>query len=204
MDAWFESFHAGHVYVSNGPFLEFTVNGRQMGDEIRVRRGARLEIAASAQLNPDVDTLNRLELVVLGDVTAAAPRDGSDRVTLRQELRADRSMWLAVRALGDRQDPRNVVIAHSAPIYVVVDGEPTWKANAVEELVAYQRSQLHDLLTAPLEPLDDLEPWETRELLLSGWERQRPLLQPTVDQANALYDKLLERLKMLSAKSRGE
>jgi hypothetical protein len=63
---------------------------------------------------------------------------------------------------------------------------------------------LHDLLTAPLEPLDDLEPWETRELLLSGWERQRPLLQPTVDQANALYDKLLERLKMLSAKSRGE
>jgi hypothetical protein len=27
VDAWFESFHAGHVYVSNGPLIEFTVNG---------------------------------------------------------------------------------------------------------------------------------------------------------------------------------
>jgi hypothetical protein len=194
LNTWFDSFHAGHVYVTNGPFLEFTINGRQMGDELRVRRGARLNIAASTQLNPDVDQLNRLELVVLGDVAATVPADGKDRLALRQELKADRSMWIAVRALGGRQDPRNMIVAHSAPIYVVVDGEPSWKASAVPDLVAYQRAQLQDLLTAPLEPLDDLEPWETRDLLLSGWEKQRPLLQSTVDDANALYDKLLARL----------
>ncbi|OFW27066.1 MAG: hypothetical protein A3H97_21280 [Acidobacteria bacterium RIFCSPLOWO2_02_FULL_65_29] len=198
LDAWFESFHAGHVYVSNGPFLEFTVNGRQMGEELRVKRGARLDIAASTQLNPDVDKLNRLELVILGDVAATVPADGKDRLTFRQELKAERSMWIAVRALGERQDPRNMIIAHSAPIYVVVDGEPSWKASAVSELVAYQRAQLQDLLTAPLEPLDDLEVWETRDLLLSGWEKQRSLLQPTVDGANALYQKLLDRLSTFS------
>jgi len=201
LNTWFDSFHAGHVYVSNGPFIEFTVNGRQMGEELRVKRGAKLEISASTQLNPDVDALDRLELIVLGEVNATVPADGKDRVALRQELKADRSMWIAVRALGARPDPRNMIVAHSAPIYVVVDGEPSWKADAVSELVAYQRAQLQELLTAPLEPADDLEPWETRDLLLSEWDGQRDRLRPTVDQANALYDKLLDRFNGFSKRS---
>jgi len=201
LNNWFDSFHAGHVYVSNGPFIEFTVNGRQMGEELRVKRGSKLEISASTQLNPDVDALDRLELVVLGDVNATVPAEGKDRVSLRHELKADRSMWIAIRALGARPDPRNMVVAHSAPIYVVVDGEPSWKADSVSELVAYQRTQLQDLLTAPIEPSDDLEPWETRDLLLSEWDGQRDRLRPTVDQANALYDKLLDRLNGFSKRS---
>jgi hypothetical protein len=201
LDAWFASFHAGHVYVSNGPFLEFSVNGKQMGEEVRVKRGAKLTIAASAQLNPDVDALNRLEIVVLSDVALTAAAEGRDRIDLRQELKADRSMWIAVRALGERQEPRNMIVAHSAPIYVVVEGEPSWKAESVPGLVAYQRTQLQELMTAPLDPLEDLEPWETRDLLLSGWDRQRPMLQPIVDQANALYDRLLDRLSKFSPKT---
>lgn len=200
LDAWFESFHAGHVYVSNGPFLEFTVNGKQMGEEVRVKRGAKLNVVASAQLNPDVDKLNRLEIVILSDVAATVPADGKDRIEVRQELKAEHSMWIAVRALGDRQEPRNMIVAHSAPIYVVVDGEPSWKASAVPGLVAYQRAQLHELMTALLEPMDDLEPWETRDLLLNGWDKQRAMLQPTVDEANALYDKLMDRLGKFSPK----
>ena len=51
-DAWFEAFRAGHAYVTNGRFLEFSVNGRPMGHELRVTRGAPLAIEASAPLNP--------------------------------------------------------------------------------------------------------------------------------------------------------
>jgi hypothetical protein len=201
MDAWFESFHAGHVYASNGPLIEFTVNGKQMGEEVKVKRGTRLTIAASARLNPDVDTLNRLELVILSEVTATAPALARDHVELRQDMTAEHSMWIAVRALGDRQDPRNMVVAHSAPIYVMVDDEPSWSAKAVPDLVAYQRAQLQDMMTATLEPLDDLEPWETRDLLLDVWETQRPAMQPKVDEANALYDKLLDRFNRFSSRA---
>ena len=202
LDKWFTSFHAGHVYVSNGPFLEFTINKRQMGEELHVKRGASLDLKASAQLNPDVDKLNRLEVVVLGDVTAAVNAEGQDRIAVHQELKADHSMWIAVRAYGDRQEPRNMIVAHSAPIYVIVDNEPSWKVSAVPELVQYQRAKLEELMTAPVVPLEDLEPWETRDLLLDQWDKQLPLLKPQVDRASDAYQKLLDRVSTLAKKTR--
>ena len=196
-DAWFAGFRAGRVYASNGPLLEFTVNGREIGEELRVERGARLEIVAKARLNPDIDALARLELIVLGDVAAQQLARGQDSVALQSELTADRSMWVAVRAFGARQEPRNMTVAHSAPIYILVDDQPTWKTDAVPELVAYQRGQLNDLLTVPIEPNGDLEPWETGELLREHWESQRELLRPRVAEADARYAELLERVRQL-------
>lgn len=192
VDAWLDGFRRGHVYVSNGPFLEFTVNGRQMGEELRVRRGARLDLVASARLNPDVDTLNRLEVVVLGDVMAQEPARGSDRVALNTTLTADRSMWIAVRALGGHQEAQFQTIAHSAPIYVVVDDKPTWKADAVEELIALQRRHLNDLLTVPINADGDLEAFETRETIIEQWKRQLPMLTPRIREADGRYQALLE------------
>jgi hypothetical protein len=197
-DSWFGGFRQGHVYVTNGPFLEFTVNGRQMGQEIRVPRGSRLDIAASAQLNPDVDVLDRLELVVLGDVNAQEPARGRDRVQLRREVAAERSMWIAVRAHGRHQEAQFNTIAHSAPIYVVVDDRPTWKTEAVADLVAYHRAQLQQLLTVPVDPNQDLETWETRETLVEEWRRQLPQLRPRIDEADRRYQQLLDRVRTSS------
>ena len=116
VDAWFDAFRAGGLYVTNGPLLELTVDGRTLGEELHVEPGARLEVVAEAALNPDLDRLDRLELVVHGEVVATEPAAGRDRVALRTTLTADRSLWLAVRAFGERQAERNSTVAHSAPI----------------------------------------------------------------------------------------
>jgi hypothetical protein len=199
LDAWFTSFNAGRTFVTNGPLLGLTVNGRGMGEELRVKRGTSLKIAADVQLNPDVDTLDRLELVVLGDVTQTQPAQGKDRTQLSAQLTADRSMWIAVRAYGGRQDPRNTTIAHSAPIYVVVDDEPTWKRDAVPAIVAELRDRLARILTDSIDtPIQGNEPWETRLTLTDQWILQQPLLRPRVDAADALYVKLLEKWSTFS------
>ncbi len=193
LDAWFASFNAGHVFVSNGPFLEFTANGRMMGDELRVKRGTTLNIAASATLNPEVDSLDRLELVVLGDVSQTQSAQGKDRVQLRTTLKVEHSIWVAVRAFGSRQGPRNTIIAHSAPIYVVVEDEPTWKREAVPTILAEVRDRLRRILTDPIDsPIVNNEPWETRLTLTDQWIHQQPLLRPRVNAADALYQKLLD------------
>jgi hypothetical protein len=199
-DAWFASFKAGHVFVTNGPLIDLTVNGQGMGHEIRVARGARLDITASARLNPDIDRLGRLEVVVHGDAIATERANGSDRIELRKELTADRSMWIAVRVLGEReaapqgQASQLAAIAHSAPIYVVVDGQPFWKTAAVPDLVKEQRQLLQDLVNAPVDPMGDLEAWETVDVLARQWERQRFLLRARVDQADAKYADILRRV----------
>lgn len=192
-DSWYASFRAGHTYVTNGPFLEFSVNGRQMGDELHVPRGAKLEISAEAQLNPDVDKLDRLELVALGDVAATEAARGQDRVQMKTMLTADHSMWIAVRAYGARSEPRNTTVAHSAPIYVIVDDQPFWKLSAVPDLVRHQRETLNDILNGPLIPDEDLEEFQTHDLLLEEWPKQREMLRTRVAEADELYEKLLER-----------
>jgi hypothetical protein len=202
IDAWLAGFRRGHAYVTNGPFLEFTVNGNPMGEEIRVARGSTLDIAAAAQLNPDVDALDQLELVVLGDVATQAAAGGRDRVQLKTTLKADRSMWVAVRAYGAHQEPQFTTIAHSAPIYVVVDDEPTWKAGAVEELVKVQRGHLNELLTMPIEPDGDLEAYETRETILQQWKLELPILAPRIKEADGRYQALLDRYRKTSTSSR--
>ena len=198
-DAWFASFRAGHTYVTNGPFLEFTVNGHLMGDEIHVPRGSQLEIAAEGQLNPDIDTLDRLELVVLGDVAATEPGAGRDRVQMKKTLTADHSMWLAARVYGERNDPRNTTMAHSAPIYVIVDDEPFWKPSALPDLIRHQRDMLNDILTGPLVPDEDLEEYQTHDVLEEEWPKQREVLRPRVAEADALYQKILDRFQAMQS-----
>jgi hypothetical protein len=193
LDRWFESFRAGHTYVTNGPLVEFTVNGQPMGSEIRVKKGAKVDIVASADLNPDVDDLDRLEIVVLGDVAHSAAAKGQ-QASLKQSIVAERSMWIAARAFGARAEPRNTVIGHTAPIYVVVDDEPTWKAEAVPEIVAGARAQLQKLLVEQIDSTNDLEYWETRRMLADEWLTQRPLLKPRVAEADRLYQAMLDKL----------
>jgi hypothetical protein len=199
-DRWLEGFRAGRVFVTNGPLLRFTVNGRESGSELRVARGTKLTVAASAALNPDVDALDRLELVVLGDVAGTLEARGRDRVSLERPIVADRSMWIAVRALGRHQETANNTVAHSAPVYVVVDDEPTWKREELPALVARQRDKLklmRESNATNVDPMGDLEAWETKEKIVAEWQRQLPLLEPRIAAADARYGELLERWRAL-------
>jgi len=86
------------------------------------------------------------------------------------------------------------VIGHTAPIYVVVDDEPTWKPEAVPMIVEEARAQLRKLLVEQIDATNDLEYWETRKTLADEWLRQRPLLKPRVAEAELRYQALLDKL----------
>jgi hypothetical protein len=198
VDSWLAGFRRGRVYVTNGPFLELTVNGEPMGAELKAAAGSTVQIEATAKLNPDIDALDRIELVVHGDVVRQESANGQDTVKLSTTITADRSLWLAVRAYGKTQEQQFTTIAHSAPVYVVVGGQPTWKAEALPELVKVHRGHLADLLREPVNADGDLEFFETRETILDQWKKQLPALTPRVKEADARYQALLDRL----AKSR--
>lgn len=186
--AFFDGMQAGRLFVTNGPLLELDVNGQSMGATLQAKPGQALTIKAAARQNPDFGALDRLELVVHGDVIKTVQaKPGAETVELIHELQPHTSLWLAVRAFGTEMG-----VAHSAPVYIPVAGHTRcWKKAAVPELVARYTGILKALAALEIDwasqhEKDSLSP----ELLRLHWNAQREALQQRVKTALTFYDTL--------------
>jgi hypothetical protein len=188
--AFFAGMKAGRIFVTNGPMLELDVAGHGMGSELRVASGGVIRVEASARQNPDYGALDRLELVVHGDVVeTAAATPGAETLELTYELQPGASLWLAVRAYG-----KEAGMAHSAPVYLIVDDQQRFgKLDAIPELVDRYKRRLEG---APAQEID----WSLQhekdslslDLLRLQWDAQREFLERRVREAIRIYDELLE------------
>jgi Tol biopolymer transport system component len=119
---WIDGLKAGQSFVTNGPMLTFTADGKEPGAVLIVGEKPRIRVKAAAR-SPFPFT--KAELVHNGDViaTATLARDGLT-ATLDQEVRLDRGGWLAFRADGrgtpDTATP--TLNAHTNPVYVEAKG----------------------------------------------------------------------------------
>jgi hypothetical protein len=118
--SWKESIRAGHTFVSSGPMLELTVDGRLPGDQLSVSPGSRVTVSARASGHAGQVPLRDLEIVVHGQVVgriAAGDAPGQDATTLALELDlpVERGFWVAARASAGADQ-----FAHTTPVYVTV------------------------------------------------------------------------------------
>jgi hypothetical protein len=194
-DAWFAGLAEAHTFVTNGPILNFSLNGFGMGDKVSLSDGETISIIASASINPDIDRLDRLELVEQGKVISKVISDGgSDVLELSHELSAEHGTWFVVQAYGKNQKSGDgSVAAVSAPIYVSVDGQRTWKHSQVVALANKMKSELDGLAKLTLESAGRLDEWfETRRPWISNWSSQHEILQERIQQATDKYDELIK------------
>jgi hypothetical protein len=190
-DRWFDALRRGRTFVTSGPTLELDVGGASMGEEIRVRPGEPLDVRAAASQNPDLGSIERLELVVHGDVVAAE-EVSSERSTvrLRHRLAPVAGCWVAARAAG-----ADGTFAHSAPAFLSIDdSRATWRADAAPAIVARMRDRLAALLASDPDPRRDLEPWDSQATYARRWRELLPELTARVEEANRRYEALLERI----------
>jgi hypothetical protein len=198
-ESWFAGLSDAHTFVTNGPILSFEINGFGMGDNVSISSGERLTINAEASINPDIDQLARFELIEQGDVIREVISDaGSDELKLSHELTAEHGTWFVVRAYGKNQKAGDgSVAAVSAPIYVSVDGQRTWKLDDVTTLANKMKSALDSFASLSLESAGRLDEWfETRRPWTANWASQQDLLRERIDHAKTKYDRLIQ----LSAK----
>jgi hypothetical protein len=184
--AWFDGLKAGRVFVTTGPMLEFTVNGRGMGSELHVKSGDPLLIRAAASINPDIDELSSLDLIEQGDTVRSVSAQSRGRTELHLDLTATHGTWFVLRARGKNSD----VIAVSSPVYVSVDGEKFWKRSAVRSIVEKLKLRMQEIFTAGR--LDGTDPYETRETFAKHWDTEQSALRERADQASAMYDDLVK------------
>lgn len=188
VQSWFDGLKDGNSFVTNGPMLDFTINGYAFGSLLQIKDEQRLVIKATATMNPDIGCLAALELIEQGEVVkAVSPKRGSVELELHHSITARHGTWFVVRARGARPN----VVALSAPIYVLVDGQSFWKPTAVPTIVAKLKMAMRALLSE--RHPEETESWETRDIDQGHWSAQRGPLKARIDQAIALYDDLERR-----------
>jgi Tol biopolymer transport system component len=120
--AWIDHLKKGRSFVSNGPMLELTLEGKSLGESIKLTGPQKLRVKASARSQYP---LAKVELIHNGQVVALLPLAKDDlSATLDREIDVKKSGWLALRASGPGHPDSVVpaVYAHTAPIYIDVAG----------------------------------------------------------------------------------
>ena len=136
---WLAALAAGRSFATNGPLLELTVDGRELGQEIALPEGGR-EVAVRVRLRSNVP-VDHLEIVRNGEVVHAVPLAG-DRTTASAVVRVpvEHSGWILLRARSDRAIYPVLDLfpyATTSPIYLTLAGRPARSRGDAEYFLAW-------------------------------------------------------------------
>ena len=177
-DGWLESVRAGKTFVTNGPILEFSVDGIDMGGEIALDSPASVTVAGRVLFDPSRDDIERLELVENGAAVRSFPRvNDSGEIGFQIEHPVQENCWLAIRASGVKvgeifrpslHRPSELSSgAHSAPVHVALSGSPPLSAHPrAQEVMRRWLAKLEDLETRLQE--DNIEALASRLAVSTG------------------------------------
>ncbi|MDQ3808786.1 MAG: CehA/McbA family metallohydrolase, partial [Chloroflexota bacterium] len=123
---WLAGIKAGKTFVTNAPLLEFSLGGKDVGDEIRLPPGHhRLRARVTMR---SIVPIDHLEIIGKGKVVATVPLTG-ERVAADAAvtLPVSESGWYVLRAWSDR--PTLPILdlypfGSTSPIYVQVGDQP--------------------------------------------------------------------------------
>jgi len=111
---YMEAIRRGRTFVTNGPLLTFTVDGRIAGGEIHLpEQGGTVELNAGVQ---SIVPIEKLEVFLNGKVI-----ESSNGAPIRKRISIDRSSWITVRASNSKPlEPidDSYIVAETSPVYV--------------------------------------------------------------------------------------
>jgi hypothetical protein len=127
-ETWCANLRLGRTFLSSGPMLRFSVNGRPIGDELELPgNGGTVEVVAEAE---SIFPIHVLQIVQAGVVVASTEeKEGAKSLQLKATLKVDKHTWFAARCAGPKYDTlkhhdiwQRGIFAHTSPIYVAVGG----------------------------------------------------------------------------------
>jgi hypothetical protein len=136
-EAWCRAVRAGRTFLSGGPLLTLSADGREPGDTVELSGAGTVSVHAGVR---SIFPLRSLEVVRNGEVVMRAEANGGRQAEISGELRVDGNSWIACRAFGvdyhlDEWGRR--VFAHTSPVYVACGG--VWTMTSPEG-IRYMRT----------------------------------------------------------------
>jgi hypothetical protein len=203
-DAWNQGLKSGRSYVSNGPMMDFSVDGHEIGSTLTAQSGQTVKVKGRGYILPSWDKLLHASIIVNGDVVKEIRLEkGQEEIDLEFDLKIDESCWVAFKVHGEKA--QNIVFqspyikqiqAHSSPIYILVDGQPAWSLQKAPQII----DQLIDRLASVKEmkyQRNDNEAWESPDRTAELLEMFRPYLKTWIDESIEYYQKRKELILKL-------
>lgn len=185
---WFDAWRKQRSFVSNGPIISFALNDDTRSRRFDVAAGERINMVAEVAVNPDLDRIDRLELVRHGEVIATATASaGAESLRLTHSYAAGESHWLALRAFGHGMGK-----AHTAPVFVYVDGERDFRDRRAAPALARRYLALLDEIAGSMPDLDtEWEHFDVGAVMVPRWLENLPALEGRIARARERYRQLL-------------
>lgn len=131
-ESWISGLRAGRTFVSNGPLLEFMVNGKGPGATVQAAGPLRVVVRALSRV-----PFERLEIVRDGIVVAEQAAAEGREARLEREFSARGSGWIAARVAGRTATRTGYpVFAHTGPVFIKTDRTFDGRAEAARAVVA--------------------------------------------------------------------
>jgi hypothetical protein len=131
---WAKAVRAGRTISTNGPLLDMCVEGRQIGDTIRMPSGGgTVEVKAVAESAWNVGDI---EIVCNGSVAAReVSRRGERKMTVSAKVTVPGSAWIAARCSGAGGTPSQYMAAHTSPVYIQCGNDIPFDGPALEHML---------------------------------------------------------------------
>ncbi|MGE3820408.1 MAG: CehA/McbA family metallohydrolase, partial [Isosphaeraceae bacterium] len=175
-EEWARGLKAGRTFVTNGPMLEFSLDGKGPGDSIQVGAGGGVRVRGRVVSQFPLD---RLDVIQDGRVVATSAAKG-DRlaIEIEQVVSVNRSGWVALRASGPPHpdQPGGSAYAHTSAVAIEVPDRPADASADARYFVAWI-----DRLAAEIRRRDRVP------------SRLRPHVEAQLAAARAVYEKLSAR-----------
>jgi TolB protein len=150
LEMWMDGFKRGRTFATNGPLINFTLNGEMVGSELKLDK-PRQEVGFAVRLRSIVP-VDHLELVCNGKVVKDLKLEGArDTADVSGTIPVSESGWCLLRTYSDKAVYPvldNYAYATTSPVYLAVAGEKprspedakyfaAWIARTIEITGAY-------------------------------------------------------------------
>ena len=125
-EAWMEAVRRAETFVTYGPLIELSVDGRPMGSRFRIEAsGGTFDVSWKAE--SVTVPMSRVELIVNGEIVRSEQVDPW-RAEGSWQAKIGRSSWIALLVRGHYPDKPEIVAAHSSAVMIQTGDAPFFAA----------------------------------------------------------------------------
>jgi hypothetical protein len=132
---WLDAVKAGRCQATNGPLLSLTVDGKEIGDIIKLDAAKTVRIEATATGRHNFQTLQLIENGRVVQTADAKEKDGIWTAKLSRETLLEEPAWFAARIDSTTKNEFDrLLYAHTSPVYVDFAGKRVFDIEAARGL----------------------------------------------------------------------